>query len=109
MRLVFWAGNLPGRGGGHLRGSSGFAIGTTSGNIGDRALTWQANNNLHRVTAQNLYRWGMLNGSGRVEQLGQSHLKHRFTALGGSVRAPCDNNNTGDTLDPNCSDSYSSV
>jgi len=51
----------------------------------------------------------MLNGSGRFEQLGQSHLKHRFTALGGSVRAPCDNNNTGDTLDPNCSDSYSSV
>gem|GEM_PF-6844731 len=59
----------------------------------------------HRI----FYRWRMLNGSGRFEQLGQSHLKHGFTALGGSVCAPCDNNNTGDTLDANCSDSYSSV
>lgn len=90
-----------------FNGLSAFAVGTTSCNIGNRVLLWEADNNRHPVIAQNLYRWKMLNGSGRYEHIGQSHLKHGFTALTQSLCAPCTNtDNTGATLDPNCSDPY---
>jgi hypothetical protein len=91
-----------------FNGISAFAVGTTSCNIGTSNLSWIASNNRHPVIAQNLYRWKMVNGAGRFEQLGSSHLKHGFTALNGNLCDSClTNDGTGDTLDPTCSDPYS--
>jgi hypothetical protein len=88
-------------------GSSGniaaFAIGTVSCNIGTQTLLWQANNSNHPVIGQTLYR---LKG-GRFEQIGQSWLKHGFTALAQSLCATCQNPGTGSLLGVNCSDPYS--
>jgi hypothetical protein len=54
-----------------------YAIGTTSCNVGTQNLSWQQNNNLHPVIAQNIYRYD----GRRFEQIGMSHLKHGFCAL----------------------------
>jgi hypothetical protein len=105
-----------------------FAVGTTSCNIGDKVLQWwttgmpggssnttnPALGNKHPVIAQNIYRYKSVAvpGGGTVaqfEQIGQSHLKHGFTALSQSLCSPCvGNDSTGGTLDPGCSDPYSS-
>ncbi len=88
-------------------GSSGniaaFAIGTTSCNIGTQTLLWQANNSNHPVIGQTLYRMK----DGRFEQVGQSWLKHGFTALAQSLCNTCQNPGTGSLLGVNCSDPYS--
>ncbi|MCP3981010.1 MAG: hypothetical protein GY716_17070 [bacterium] len=82
-----------------------FSIGTTSCNIGTCWLNWISNNNQHPVIGQNLYR--LLDG--KFEQLGQSWLKHGFTALNGNLCSGggCIGTN-GDHLGVNCSDPYSS-
>ncbi|MCP4246645.1 MAG: hypothetical protein GY778_06320 [bacterium] len=83
---------------------SAFSIGTTSCNVGDADLLWQAETDQHPVIAQNLYR---LN-DGRFEQIGMSWLKHGFFALtqdacGCGCLGP-----GGDVLAVGCSDPYSS-
>lgn len=81
-----------------------FTIGTTSCNIGDTPLLWQANNSNHPVIAQNLFRYQ----GGRFEHVGQSWLKHGFLALAGTVcGGPCLGPG-GSHLDPGCSDPYGS-
>lgn len=90
-------------------GIAAFAIGTTSCNIGGANLNWISNTNQHPVIGQNLYRWKRVNGAGQFEQIGASWLKHGFTALNGTICGPCTNpDGTGATLDPTCSDPYSS-
>lgn len=90
-------------------GIAAFAVGTTSCNVGDANLNWISSTNQHPVIGQNLYRWKRVNGAGRFEQIGASWLKHGFTALNGTICGPCTNpDGTGATLDPTCSDPYSS-
>ena len=90
-------------------GIAAFAIGTTSCNVGDTVLNWISNTNQHPVIGQNLYRWKLVNGAGQFEQIGTSWLKHGFTALNGTICGACANpDGTGATLDPTCSDPYSS-
>jgi hypothetical protein len=85
-----------------------FAVGTTSCNKGNRTLSWIANNNQHPVIGQNLYRWRVVNGAGQFEQIGQSWLKHGFTALQGNVCSlGCTANPNGSALGVGCSDPYS--
>lgn len=85
-----------------------FAVGTTSCNKGDRTLEWIANNNRHPVIGQNLYRWRIVNGAGQFEQIGQSWLKHGFTALqGNTCSLGCTANPNGTALGVGCSDPYS--
>ena len=84
-------------------GLTGFSVGTTSCNIGDEQLTWISTNNQHPVISQNLYRVK----DGRIEQLGQSWLKHGFFALSQSLCGTCQGT-SGSSLGIGCSDPYSS-
>lgn len=82
---------------------TGFSVGTVSCNIGTCWLNWISATNDHPVIAQNIYRLK----DGRLEQIGQSWLKHGFFALS---ETECDTgcvSTTGDHLGVNCSDPYS--
>lgn len=83
-----------------------YSVATTSCNIGDETLDWIDNSNRHPVIAQTIYRVAA-DGS-RIEQLGQSWLKHGFLALAGSVCDSCQNPGTFSQLGIGCSDPYSS-
>ncbi|MHC5110446.1 MAG: c-type cytochrome [Planctomycetota bacterium] len=64
---------------GAIGGLSAFSLGTISCNAGDEPLNWYANTDQHPVIAQNMYRLK----DGRFEQIGQSWVKHGFSALTG--------------------------
>jgi hypothetical protein len=89
----------------------GLGVGTTSCNNGDQPFNWfQLPNTDHPVIPQNLYRMsGGATNNERFEQIGQSWLKHAFTALEGSVCGTCTTSGctTGTHLCPGCSDPYS--
>jgi hypothetical protein len=81
-----------------------YGIGTTSCNKGDEQLLWISSTNQHPVIAQNIYRIK----NGRFEQLGQSWLKHGFTALQyNACGLGCQPSGTGSRLGIGCSDPYS--
>jgi hypothetical protein len=81
-----------------------YGIGTTSCNKGDQQLLWISNTNQHPVIAQNIYRIK----NGRFEQLGQSWVKHGFTALQqNACNLGCQPSGTGSRLGVGCSDPYS--
>ncbi len=86
-------------------GITPYAIGTTSCNIGTCWLNWFSSINEHPVIGQNMFRLK----DGRFEHLGQSWLKHGFTALNGNIcSASCPTGAGGSHLGVNCSDPYSS-
>jgi len=62
-----------------------YAIGTTSCNIGTQQLLWQQTTTIHPVIPQNMYRVK----DGRIEQIGQSWIKHGFCALQGTLCGAC--------------------
>jgi len=80
---------------------SAYDIGTTSCNIGNVNVKWIASTNEHPVIAQNMYRLK----DGRFEHIGQSWLKHGFTALTQNVCCTC-NGQGGSVLGIGCSDPY---
>src|SRR5437867_12448445 len=91
----------------------GLGIGTTSCNNGDQPLHWFALPQTdHPVIPQNFYRMsGGANNNARFEQIGQSWLKHAFTALeGNACNFGCNTSGctTGSNLCPGCSDPYGS-
>lgn len=82
-----------------------YSVGTTSCNAGDTPLLWIANTNQHPVIGQTCYRMDVANG--RLEQIGQSWLKHGFTALQGTVcYSDCQAYPNGTRLGVHCSDPY---
>lgn len=88
----------------------GLAVGTDSCNAGRQPLHWfQLPNNDHPVIPQNLYRMsGGPNNNDRFEQIGQSWLKHAFTALQQDLcNFGCQSSGTGTLLGVGCSDPYS--
>ncbi len=86
-------------------GITPFAVGTTSCNAGDFPIEWIANNNQHPVIAQNMFRIK----AGRLEQIGQSWVKHGFSSVNGDLCATCINPPGGSTqLGVGCSDPYGS-
>ncbi|MEO0662265.1 MAG: hypothetical protein AAFZ87_12060, partial [Planctomycetota bacterium] len=89
---------------GAIGGVAGYALGTTSCNVGDAELLWFANNTNHPVIGQNIYRLE----NGRFEQIGMSWLKHGFTALQQGLCCSCISSGTGSRLGVGCSDPYSS-
>ncbi len=87
----------------------GLAIATTSCNNGTTELNWNALPSTdHPVIPQNLYRMsGGATNNDRFEQLGQSWLKHAFTALQQNACAfGCAASGTGTRLGVGCSDPY---
>ncbi len=103
-------GDLPSMDQGGSSGSQvGLEIGTTSCNNGVENLDWfQLPNNDHPVIPQNFYRMsGGANNTERFEQIGQSWLKHAFTALTQNVCSFGCNGVGGSHLGSGCSDPYS--
>ena len=95
-------------------GVRGYAVGTTSCNVGDQPVWWCndigdtfCNTNQHPVIAQNMYRLK----DGRFEQIGMSWLKHGFLSTNsfdsacGSCAGPP---HGGDQLGTGCTDTYGS-
>ncbi|MEM7167189.1 MAG: hypothetical protein AAF581_17135, partial [Planctomycetota bacterium] len=88
---------------GTANGYAGYAVGTTSCNIGTQQLQWIAGNTNHPVIGQNLYRLK----DGRFEHIGMSWLKHGFTALQqNACGCGCAPSGTGTMLGLGCSDPY---
>lgn len=87
----------------------GLAVGTDSCNAGVVDLNWFANpNNDHPVIPQNVYRMsGGPNNDQRFEQIGQSNVKHAFTALTENICGFGCNDVGGSALGSGCSDPYS--
>ncbi len=87
----------------------GLGVGTTSCNAGVVDLNWfQLTNTDHPVIPQNLYRMsGGTSNTDRFEQIGQSWLKHAFTALTQNVCGYGCNGVGGSHLGSGCSDPYS--
>jgi hypothetical protein len=87
----------------------GLAVGTDSCNAGIENLNWFAlPNNDHPVIPQNLYRMsGGTNNNERFEQIGQSSVKHAFTALTQNICGFGCNGVGGSQLGSGCSDPYS--
>jgi Immunoglobulin I-set domain/Ig-like domain CHU_C associated len=89
-------------------GLDALSIGTTSCNMGNQNVQWNACNSVtHPVIGGNLYRWSTVNGATRFEQVGLSWLKHAFTALTNSDCCSC-NGQGGSVLGVGCSDPYTS-
>lgn len=86
----------------------GLAVGTDSCNFGTVDLNWFANpSNDHPVIPQNLYRMsGGSDNTERFEQIGQSHVKHAFTALTNNICGLGCNGVGGSRLGSGCSDPY---
>jgi hypothetical protein len=91
-----------------VSGVDAISLGTDSCNIGDTTLAWVASTNQHPVIGGNMYRYSVVNGAGRFEQIGMSWLKHGFTALAQNLCCPCNNPGTGSLLGVGCSDPYGS-
>jgi len=87
----------------------GLAVGTDSCNAGVVDLNWFANPaNDHPVIPQNLYRMsGGATNNERFEQIGQSNVKHAFTALTQNLCGLGCNGVGGSRLGSGCSDPYS--
>lgn len=93
---------------GRLGDVVGLAIATTSWNIGGRDLIWMQNPDpRHPMIVWNVYR--LMND--RFEQIGMSHVKHGFFALGdtqcgagGCTYEP--GHSMGNWLGQNCTDTY---
>lgn len=87
----------------------GLAVGTDSCNYGTVDLNWFQNpNNDHPVIPQNMYRMsGGATNDARFEQIGQSSVKHAFTALQQNLCNLGCNGVGGSRLGSGCSDPYS--
>lgn len=87
----------------------GLALGTDSCNAGVVNLNWfSLPNNDHPVIPQNLYRMsGGATNDATFEQVGQSNLKHAFTALTNNICGFGCNGVGGSQLGSGCSDPYS--
>src|ERR1044072_5223488 len=87
----------------------GLAVGTDSCNAGVVPLNWFAlPNNDHPVIPQNLYRMsGGASNNDRFEQIGQSSVKHAFTALQQNICGFGCVATGSTTLGSGCSDPYS--
>ncbi len=87
----------------------GLSEGTTSWNVGDEDLMWfNIPDEEHPYIVMNLYRLM----DDRFEQIGQSHIKHGFYALGNHQCGgpPCSyepGHSQGDWLGTGCTDTYS--
>jgi hypothetical protein len=86
-------------------GIDAIALGTDACNIGTAPVSWVGSTPAHPVIRQNAYRYKVIGGAGRFEQLGASWLKHAFAAINGSTCCACAGTMPG-ALNVGCSDPY---
>jgi Carboxypeptidase regulatory-like domain len=93
---------------GSAGGQVGLAVGTDSCNLGTVDLDWfQTPINDHPVIPQNMYRMsGGATNDQTFEQIGQSNVKHAFTALTENICSLGCNGTGGTHLGSGCSDPY---
>jgi len=83
-----------------------FSFGTTSCNVGNQNVLWQAfPSNLHPAIAQAMYKYK----AGRYEMIGISWLKHGFTALTDNICGCGCNGQGGPVLGVGCADPYNAA
>lgn len=92
-------------------GIDAFSIGTTSCNVGNANLLWQqfTGSNRHPAISQNMFKYKVVNGSGRFEHIGQSWLKHGFFALTENICGCGCNGQGNQVLGVGCSDPYTAA
>lgn len=88
-------------------GLDAFTLGTTSCNIGNALVSWQGPTAMHPVMSETAYKYKIVNGAGRFEQIGIGWLKHGFATITGTTCCPCQNPGTNQWLGLGCSDPYS--
>lgn len=84
------------------------SLGSVSCNVGTQNLLWIASDNRHPVIGGTLYRYRETDGHARLEQIGQSWLKHGFTALTQNLCCTCSGQG-GSVLGVGCSDPYTAA
>ncbi|MFN0008986.1 MAG: hypothetical protein ACKVXR_13875 [Planctomycetota bacterium] len=87
-------------------GVDALALGTTACNVGTQIVNWVGPTNAHPVIRQNLYRYKLVGGAGRFEQVGRSWVKHGFGAAQDSYCCTCQGNGDAQHLGVGCSDPY---
>ena len=87
-------------------GYDALSLGTTSCNLGTQPLGWHSSTNQHPVIGGELYKYKVVNGAGRFEQVGLSWLKHGFFALSQGLCCSGCQGTDGSTLGVRCSDPY---
>jgi hypothetical protein len=88
-------------------GLDSFTLGTTACNVGDTVLNWFGPTPLHPVISETFYKYKVVDGSGRFEQIGMSWLKHGFASDTGSLCCTCQNPGNNQIMGVGCSDPYS--
>src|SRR5690349_19170101 len=83
------------------------ALGTTSCNMGNQDLNWIQNTVNHPLIGGSVYKYKVVNGAGRFEQLGLSWVKHAFAAFQENLCCTCSApGGLLSVLHPGCSDPY---
>ncbi len=89
-----------------IGGYEALSLGSYSCNVGTANVGWHASTNQHPVIGGELYRYKVVNGAGRFEQVGLSWLKHGFYALSNILCCSTCAGTDGSTLGVGCSDPY---
>jgi hypothetical protein len=108
-----WGNNTITAGGGTnfsaFGGYDAFSFGTFSCNVGNQNVLWIAGDNRHPVIAQNMFKLATVQAGSvtykTFEHIGQSWLKHGFTALTQNTCCTC-NGQGGSVLGIGCADPY---
>ncbi len=82
------------------------ALGATACNVGTAPIDWNGSVGASPVIRQNLYRYKVVAGAGRFEQVGLSWLKHGFFAVQETFCCTCQPEPGNDRLGLGCSDTY---
>ncbi len=87
-------------------GIDAVALGTDACNLGTALANWIQNTPAHPVIRQNVYRYKVISGAGRLEHIGLSWLKNSFAAAQSNTCCTCQPGGDGSHLGVGCSDAY---
>ena len=83
------------------------ALGTTSCNMGNVDLNWVQNTVNHPLMTGGVLKYKVVNGAGRMEEIGIAWMKHAFAAFQENVCCTCTiPGGLLQVLHPGCSDPY---
>jgi len=87
------------------------SLATTSCNIGSVTANWISGTVNHPLIGQGIFKYKVVNGAGRYEQLGQSWVKHAFAAFQQNLCCTTCPGGAGtfSFLAPGCSDPYTAA